>query len=83
MTKALLIPMDEYPREIEVNGYEDLQKVVGGRIEPVSWVFGDAPTLYVNAEGKFTCLPNRAVFATDEEAGQLLVDGTTAKKVMP
>ena len=74
--KALLIPVGEAPREVEVIGLADLQALVGGCIEPAGWVFEDSPTLYVNDEGKANgMLPNRAVYVTAEEAGSRKWDG--------
>ncbi len=43
-----------------------MQRVVGGDIEPVPWVFDDEPAVYVNGEGKYTCEPNRALYASKE-----------------
>ncbi|ACV23059.1 Domain of uncharacterised function (DUF3846) [Slackia heliotrinireducens] len=64
MTRALLIPVDDAPRPVDVDGLRDLQRLVGGDIEAVGWVFDDAPTIYVNESGKFDGLPpNRAIFA--------------------
>ena len=76
--KALLIPVGEEPREIEVEGLADLQALVDGHIDAVGWVFNDAPTLYVNDEGKVNgMLPNRAVYVTAEDAGCQKWDGGT------
>ena len=54
-------------------GEHDLQRLVGGNIEPFDVIFGEGISLYVNEEGLFTCPPNRAVYATKgmEEAGYL------------
>lgn len=74
--KALLIPVGEAPREVEVIGLADLQALVGGCIEPAGWVCENSPTLYVNDEGKANgMLPNRAVYVTAEEAGSRKWDG--------
>lgn len=68
--KALLIPVGEEPREVEVEGLADLQELVGGTIDAVGWVFDDSPTLYVNDEGKVNgMLPNRVVYVTEKEDG--------------
>lgn len=76
--KALLIPVGEAPREVEVGGLADLQALVGGHIDAVGWVFGIAPILYVNDEGKVNgMLPNRAVYVTEEEAGCKKLGGGT------
>lgn len=76
--KALLIPVGEEPREVEINGLADLQALVGGHIDAAGWVFNDAPTLYVNDEGKVNgMLPNRAVYITAEDAGCQKWDGGT------
>lgn len=65
--KALLIPTDNIPREIEINDYKDIQKAVGGWIESCSWIFDDKPAIYVNEEGKLNGLmPNRVIRATQE-----------------
>lgn len=76
--KALIIPVGEEPREVEINGLADLQALVGGNIDAVGWVFNDAPTLYVNDEGKMNgMLPNRAIYVTAEDAGCQKWDGGT------
>lgn len=76
--KALLIPVGEEPREVEVEGLADLQELVGGTIDAVGWVFDDSPTLYVNEEGKVNgMLPNRAVYVTEKEDGCQKWDGGT------
>lgn len=76
--KALLIPVGEEPREVEVEGLADLQELVGGTIDAVGWVFDDSPTLYVNDEGKVNgMLPNRAVYVTEKEDGCQKWDGGT------
>ena len=76
--KAMLVPVGGFPREIEVNGLHDLQRAVNGCIEPCSWVFGDAPAVYVNEEGKFDgSEPNRAVYAAAADEGCVRWDGTT------
>ena len=76
--KALLIPVGEVPREVEVGGLADRRALVGGHIDAAGWVFDDCPTLYVNDEGKFNgMLPNRAVYVTEEEAGRQKWDGGT------
>lgn len=76
--KALLIPVGEEPREVEVEGLADLQELVGGTIDAAGWVFDDSPTLYVNEEGKVNgMLPNRAVYVTEKEDGCQKWDGGT------
>ena len=74
--KALLIPVGEEPREVEVEGLADLQELVGGHIDAAGWVFDDSPALYVNDEGKVNgMLPNRAVYVTEKEDGCQKWDG--------
>lgn len=68
------------PEYIEVEGLADLQSAVGGYIESCGWVFGDEPCVYVNDEGKFACKPNRAVYATEADAGSVAFDGETVKR---
>ena len=52
---------------IEINNLHDIQKAVGGYIESVPFVFDrDDIAVYVNDEGKFTQMPNRAVFADSD-----------------
>lgn len=78
--KGMLIPTNGNPVEIDIEVDEtgstlhDLQRLVGGNIEPFDVIFGEGISLYVNEEGLFTCPPNRAVYATKgmEEAGYLL-----------
>lgn len=75
--KGMLIPTNGNPVEIGIEVDEtgstlhDLQRLVGGNIEPFDVIFGEGISLYVNEEGLFTCPPNRAVYATKgmEEAG--------------
>ena len=69
--KAMLVPVDGLPITIEVDGLGGLQAAVGGYIEPCSWIFDDKPAVYVNEEGKLACEPNRAVYATAEDARNL------------
>lgn len=77
--KGMLIPTNGNPVEIDIKVDEegstlhDLQRLVGGNIEPFDVIFGEGISLYVNEEGLFTCPPNRAVYATKgmEEAGYL------------
>ena len=74
--KAILVPVCGNPRTIELSDTDtlkDMQKHVGGCIEPMSWVFDDEPSVYVNEEGKFTCRPNRAVYA---DGSDVAWDGT-------
>lgn len=78
--KAIVIPVGAMPRIVEIGGLEDMQKAVGGCIEPCSWVFNDQPAVYVNEEGKFTCPPNRAVYATEADEGCVKWDGTKVKR---
>ena len=64
--RALVVPVDGTPVPVEVCGLREMQRVVGGDIESVPWVFDDEPAVYVNGEGKYTCEPNRALYATRE-----------------
>lgn len=75
MTKALLVPYMEEPRVIHYKNYKDLQRLVGGYIDAASWVFDDKPNIYLNDEGKFTSVPNRAVYATAEDEGKVTWSG--------
>ena len=76
---AILVPVGGMPRLVEIDGLKDMQRAVGGNIELCSWVFDDQPTVYVNEEGKFTCEPNRAVYATEADEGAMKWDGSTVK----
>lgn len=71
--EAMIVPVGgkPYPKTLEAD--EDgsflraLQECVGGHIEPMCYLFDDAPTVYCNEEGKLAgsgCRPNRAVYAT-------------------
>lgn len=65
MNRALHITTEGPINEVEVNGLSDLQKLVGGCIEPFG-VFEDRGwTIYVNEEGLYRCQPNRAIFADE------------------
>ena len=75
--EAVIVPVGEkpYPKTLEAdeNGsfLRALQECVGGRIEPLGYLFGDAPTVYCNEEGKLAgsgCRPNRAIYATEAMA---------------
>lgn len=74
--KAMLIPVGEMPRMVEIDGLEGLQQAVGGHIDACGWMFDDAPTIYVNDDGKFSCAPNRAIYATAEDDGKQSWHGT-------
>lgn len=74
MRVAVMNPEEEI-KVIEIGPDErgsflnELQKLVGGLIEPVDVLYGDKPLLWVNdngiAEGLF---PNRAIFANERMA---------------
>jgi len=73
--KAIPVPVGEMPKLIEIDGsLKSMQKAVGGNVEPCSWVFNDEPVVYVNEEGKLTCEPNRAVYATCDSSSAILKD---------
>lgn len=66
MTRAILIPVDDVPRPVDVYGLADLQKLVKGTITCADWVMSEPPGIvfYMNDEGKLNGMPpNRAVFA--------------------
>lgn len=71
--EATIVPVggEPYPKTLEAdeNGsfLRALQECVGGNIEPMGYLFDDAPTVYCNEEGKLAgsgCRPNRAIYAT-------------------
>lgn len=75
--EAMIVPVGEKPYlktlEADENGsfLRALQECVGGHIEPMGYLFDDAPTVYCNEEGKLAgsgCRPNRAVYATEAMA---------------
>lgn len=79
--KAVLVPVGEEPRIVEVGGYEDIQRYVGGCFDAAGWIFDDAPAVYVNDMGKLGgFLPNRAVYARPEDEGKETCDGRTVRK---
>jgi len=80
--KAVLVPVGKMPEVVELDdgNLRSMQDAVGGRIELCSWVFGDEPAVYVNEEGKFACEPNRAVYATEADAGRVRWDGTVVEE---
>lgn len=55
--KGMLIPTNGNPVEIDIKVDEegstlhDLQRLVGGNIEPFDVIFGEGISLYVNEEG--------------------------------
>lgn len=61
--KGMLIPTNGNPVEIDIEVDEtgstlhDLQRLVGGNIEPFDVIFGEGISLYVNEEGLFTARP--------------------------
>jgi len=77
--KAMLVRPGKFPEMIELErdpegGYlPAMQDAVDGYIEPFDVLFEGSPALYVNEEGVFTQMPNRAVMATEKmhEAGYL------------
>ena len=76
--RAILVPVGEMPRTIEVEGLRDLQRAVSGPIEACSWIFGDEPAVYVGEESKLGGFePNRAIYATAADEGCARWDGTT------
>lgn len=75
--EAMIVPVGgaPYPKTLEAdeNGsfLRALQECVGGHIEPMGYLFDDAPTVYCNEEGKLAgsgCRPNRAIYATEAMA---------------
>lgn len=66
--KAMLIPVEGEPKRVDVEGLDDLQRLVGGNIEAFPVYDSRGWTVYVNDDGLFGSEPNRAVFAdTDME----------------
>ena len=70
--EAMIVPVGDMPYRKTLEADESgsflhaLQDCVGGRIEPMGWVFGDKPTVYCNEEGLLPgsgCPPNRAIYA--------------------
>lgn len=57
--KAVVIPVDGMPEEVEVENWETLGELVGGWIE-IAPVPGAPFTMYVNEEGKIHGLPFNA-----------------------
>lgn len=73
--EAMIVPVNDLPRDTTLHADENgsflaaMQGCVGGFIEPMGFVFGDAPTVYCNEEGKLDPAsnpPNRAIYATRE-----------------
>ena len=77
--KAMLVPVGEMPRPIDVEGLEGLQRAVGGSVQSCDWIFGDRPAVYVSESGKFFKEPNRAIYATDADNGSKRWDGSIIK----
>lgn len=79
--KAILVPVGNDPRIVEVEGYKDIQRYVGGNIDAAGWIFDNSPAVYVNDEGKLGRFqPNRAVYARPEDEGKMTWDGGTVRK---
>ena len=75
--EVMVIPTGGLPYrktlEVDTRGsfLHGLQACVGGPIEPAGYIFGDAPSVYVNEEGLLTAsldTANRAIYATREMA---------------
>lgn len=75
--EAMIVPVDGLPYDVTLEADERgsflpaMQGCVGGPIEPMGFVFDDAPTVYCNEEGKLDPAanpPNRAIYATREMA---------------
>lgn len=78
--KAMLVPVGGMPRMVELYGLDGLQDAVGGYIEPCSWLFDNKPAVYCNEEGKFSQMPNRAVYARKEDEDLVKADGTPVRE---
>ena len=79
--KAILVPVGQEPREVEVGDYRDIQRYVGGCFDVCGWIFDDAPAVYVNDCGKIGgAVPNRAVYARAEDEGKTTWDGGTVRQ---
>jgi len=61
--KAILIPLSGDPIEVEQNGFDDLQRLVGGLIELVGLPNRTDAVAYINEEGKFRFPRNQAATA--------------------
>lgn len=75
--EAMIIPVNGLPYDTTLEADEHgsflaaMQRCVGGPIEPMGFVFDDAPAVYCNEEGKLDAAsnpPNRAIYATREMA---------------
>lgn len=75
--EAMIVPVNDLPRDITLEADDNgsflaaMQGCVGGFIEPMGFVFDDAPAVYCNEEGKLDAVsnpPNRAIYATREMA---------------
>lgn len=82
MIRALLIPVDAPPREIELQHARDgslldaLQQAVGGYIESVPLRRpADDLTLYVNGDGKYECVDDNGDVLVNRTATRWLTGG--------
>lgn len=70
--RALVIPVDGEPytvlleKDDEGSCLDSLQDIVGGCIDVFGASVIDGVDLYVNDEGIYDCMPNRAIFTTPE-----------------
>lgn len=73
--EVMLVPVggEPYPKTLHADErgsfLHELQGCVGGLIEPMSYVFDDAPAVYCNEEGVLGAsieTANRAIYATSE-----------------
>ena len=61
--RGLLVPCGAKPRIVEYeHSLKNLQRFVEGNIELLP-IFGPDITCWVNEEGLYSCIPNRAVYA--------------------
>ena|SRR6185312_4621569 len=79
MAKVLVYPVGQAPHTQEVDGLEDMQKIVGGYIEYVDLgALSQIPELegydlYCNEEGKLIGLPLNVIFPADHMMGDFFI----------
>lgn len=59
--RAMLIPVGGYPREIDVESYDDIESILGGKIVSLGHLFMDEPRLYAIAGAEKSCTANRLI----------------------
>lgn len=73
---------DVYIEEVDGSFLEPIRELIGCRcVEAFSPMYGDTPLLWIDDEGIYTQVPNRAVYANDRMVEQQYLSSLTGKPV--